>query len=65
MQGVRHEAVVLHYECPAMKKMQSHRIACKVKKMAIKIKYLKRKIVSTVIFEIIVHIAENKLIIKT
>jgi hypothetical protein len=35
------------------------------KKMAIKIKYLNRKIVPTAIFKIILHIAENKLIMKT
>jgi len=35
----------------------------KGKKMAIKIKYLNRKIVSIVIFEITLPIAENKLII--
>jgi hypothetical protein len=35
------------------------------KKMAIKIKYLNKKIVSIVIFEKILYIADNKLIIKT
>jgi len=33
--------------------------------MVIKIKYLNRKIVSTVIFERILHIAENKSSMKT
>jgi hypothetical protein len=33
------------------------------KKLEIKIKYLNRKIVSIVLFEIILHIAEDKLII--
>jgi len=35
------------------------------KKMAIKMKYLNRKIVPIVIFEKTLYIAENKLIIKT
>jgi len=35
------------------------------KKMAIKIKYLNKKIVSIVIFEKILYIVDNKLIIKT
>jgi len=37
----------------------------KGKKMAIKFKSINRRMISILVFEIILHIAENKLIIKT
>ena len=65
MQGTGYDVVAFHCGWPVTKQMRQNSARLNGKKIAIKIKDIDRKMVSIVIFEIILYIVDKKLIMKT